>query len=366
MYLGGSPLLERQRIFHTRDVGEAEGFLNPIGFRFQSLARPRAALDVRLNGVYFPGMYFGYVQYGVAATVDITAARADYWIQLPVRGGVETSDGSWTVACDRRTACIASPGRDIHMRVEEAGARTQLSLTAPALLRQLAALLGETLHGPLEFQPAIDLTRGYGLSLARYLSMIVADLEQDGATFMTPLVMSQVEQLILTTLLLSHRHNYSDRLRGAHRPVAPGDVKRAVDYLHEHIEAPVTLADLVAITGVPGRTLFQHFRAFKGVSPMRYLRNARLWAARETLQRGAPGETVTSVASRLGFAHMGRFSHYYRTAFGERPSDTLARARGIERAASVPRTVSRPLAVARPNGAFRVPSAIKEDYWRFS
>ena len=41
----------------------------------------------------------------------------------------------------------------------------------------------------------------------------------------------------------------------------------------------------VAASGVPGRTLIQHFRDFKGTSPMRYLRNARYERVREPLSR---------------------------------------------------------------------------------
>jgi transcriptional regulator GlxA family with amidase domain len=139
--------------------------------------------------------------------------------------------------------------------------------------------------------------------------------------------MSRFEQFIMTRLLLSHPHTHSAALRRRERSIAPRDVMRAIDYLEAHLDAPVTLADLVEASGVPGRTLFKHFRDSRGTSPMRYLRAARLKKAREALLRAQPGERVSTIAMSWGFSHWGRFSVEYRKRFGESPSETLARCR---------------------------------------
>lgn len=56
-----------------------------------------------------------------------------------------------------------------------------------------------------------------------------------------------------------------------------------------------------------------------------YLKNRRLERARADLADTAPdsGITVTDIASRWGFAHLGRFAVTYRARFGESPSQTL-------------------------------------------
>jgi transcriptional regulator GlxA family with amidase domain len=89
----------------------------------------------------------------------------------------------------------------------------------------------------------------------------------------------------------------------------------------------LTLTDIVVASGVPGRTLFKHFRDFKGMSPMKYLRNARYTRIRDELMRADPDASVTEVALRWGVSHMGRFSVEYRRRFGESPSHTLGRRR---------------------------------------
>ena len=100
-------------------------------------------------------------------------------------------------------------------------------------------------------------------------------------------------------------------------------MRRAIDYIEAHLDQAVTVADLVTATGVAGRTLFKHFSDFKGVSPMHYLRNARLRQVREALLRADPEANVTEIAMSTGFTHMGRFSVTYRRYFGESPSETL-------------------------------------------
>jgi AraC family ethanolamine operon transcriptional activator len=53
----------------------------------------------------------------------------------------------------------------------------------------------------------------------------------------------------------------------------------------------------------------------------------RLNKVRRALRAADAATTVTEAAMRFGFFHLGRFSAQYHRLFGERPSDTLQRAR---------------------------------------
>jgi AraC-like DNA-binding protein len=106
--------------------------------------------------------------------------------------------------------------------------------------------------------------------------------------------------------------------------IVPGGVKRAIEFMHANLGGDVTIADLAAVANVASRTLFKHFRDFTGVSPMRYLRERRLDRVREELERSADA-SVSDVAMRCGFAHLGRFAAAYRSRFGESPSATARR-----------------------------------------
>jgi transcriptional regulator GlxA family with amidase domain len=57
---------------------------------------------------------------------------------------------------------------------------------------------------------------------------------------------------------------------------------------------------------------------------MTYLRHLRLNRVHSTLLDADPRSvTVTAVACRWGFVHLGRFAAQYRQVFGEYPSTTL-------------------------------------------
>jgi transcriptional regulator GlxA family with amidase domain len=142
-----------------------------------------------------------------------------------------------------------------------------------------------------------------------------------------PLALRQFEQFSMTTLLLAHRHNYTAALGRPAPELAPRDVRRALDFMHAHLGAALTLGDLVAATGVPGRTLRAQFQRFKGVSPMAYLRRVRFDQARAELLR-RDGRSVAQIARACGFEHMGRFAVEYRRLFGESPSRSAGQSRG--------------------------------------
>jgi AraC-like DNA-binding protein len=325
MSLVPAPVFERQKIFHSNDVEATRAFLRNLHFRFDPLQRDARDLDARLNGVYMPGMWLGYIQYGSAVVLRRLPARDDYWVQLPLRGHIEARIGNEDVVADPAHALVTGPGGDNLLRFEAGTARLSLSLTAADLNRLLAALLGERPAATLEFAPGLDAREGYGRSFARFVKMAALELQSPDSLLWNPIAMAEFMRFAMTGLLLSHRHNYSERLLRRDRAPAPADVRRAIDYMQANLGAPLSVEDVVEKAGVPGRTLFQHFRDFHGTSPMQYLRNARLEKARAALLDARPGDTVTSVAMSLGFGHLGRFSQDYQRRFGEKPSETIGR-----------------------------------------
>jgi len=118
-------------------------------------------------------------------------------------------------------------------------------------------------------------------------------------------------------------------------PVAAARLALVEAWIDAHLHEPITMGRLCAVAGVGARSLQAAFAAARGVSPMRFVAERRLVAARGRLLRIGEARDVTGVALEVGFSHLGRFATLYRQAFGESPSQTL---RGrLERAAE-PRT----------------------------
>jgi AraC-like DNA-binding protein len=89
--------------------------------------------------------------------------------------------------------------------------------------------------------------------------------------------------------------------------------------------ADFSLADIARRSGYSQRSLQLIFKSSVGMTPGRWFMNARLNGALRDLLSAAPPCTVAAVAAKWGFRHLPRFSQYYRSAFGEMPSETLKR-----------------------------------------
>jgi AraC family ethanolamine operon transcriptional activator len=98
---------------------------------------------------------------------------------------------------------------------------------------------------------------------------------------------------------------------------------RAKALLHESDELPLTVSELCKSLGTSERMLELSFRAQFGVCARQFMIALRLQRAHRALATADSNTTVTSIATDLGFWHLGRFSHYYQQMFGVLPSSTL-------------------------------------------
>lgn len=111
----------------------------------------------------------------------------------------------------------------------------------------------------------------------------------------------------------------SDKLQSARRIVLETEA-----WMDADPTSIPSIASLCRALHISRRTMERAFQDVLNISPARYLRVRALNAAREQLLRRPPvSGLVTRVAIDNGFWHMGRFSQFYRTLFGERPIDTL-------------------------------------------
>jgi AraC-like DNA-binding protein len=322
------PLLSKLNRFRTRSADEARAFLGTKDYEVDFPQRDaRRQLDLRVNGAYLPGTYVGYYQFGTPIVARTDAGRHDYWINLPLAEPIEATIGGQTLIGDRKRGFIASPTLQYAVRTQGAGARLHVQITEDRLNRQLAALLGEPPAEPVAFGAAIDLTTGYGSTIACYVVQAVNHLQHDDRFPGNNLTAGLFEDMITSRLLLSHPSNYSSALSRLETRVAPATIRRAVEFMHSRIGQPLALADIAAAAGIPGRTLFTHFQCAYGTSPMQFLRRLRFDKVRETLLHARPTDSVSSISGQWGFTHLGRFAVEYRHRFGETPSQTLARAR---------------------------------------
>lgn len=93
-------------------------------------------------------------------------------------------------------------------------------------------------------------------------------------------------------------------------------------YVEEHLGDGLTVNDLAIVAGVSRRTLESRFREQLQVSPKAFINEQRMLLVRRDLRLRSGTESISDVANRWGFWHMGQFAKDYRLRFGELPSQT--------------------------------------------
>jgi len=215
---------------------------------------------------------------------------------------------------------------DTQALMSDDNTRQHLWITADALERALERMLGDRLHGPLEFNLALDWTRGLAASLKWQVDFLIGDMaHRDGVTD-NPIALASFTDLILSLVLLGIPHNYLERLESRSRFSAiPAYVRRAEDFMHANAAVAIRMDQVADAAGCSIRTLEAVFRQFRETTPLAALHTIRLQHLRTELSQGAASRSPAEVARRYGFTNPGRFTAAYRRRFGEAPSETVRR-----------------------------------------
>ncbi|MGI4787859.1 MAG: helix-turn-helix domain-containing protein [Janthinobacterium lividum] len=96
-------------------------------------------------------------------------------------------------------------------------------------------------------------------------------------------------------------------------------VLAAMDYLGRSLEAPVTLEDLAAFSGLSASRLSHLFRRQSGLTPMQFLEQQRLDRACQLLDFTA--RSVAAIAAEVGFENPFYFTLRFKRHTGHSPRD---------------------------------------------
>ncbi|NMF84511.1 helix-turn-helix domain-containing protein [Nodosilinea sp. P-1105] len=123
-----------------------------------------------------------------------------------------------------------------------------------------------------------------------------------------------------------------DALPPLHQADTPQSYRRAElvtaakAYIMDHLDQPLTLAQICQAVCTSQRSLQYGFQEMLGMGPMAFVKVQRLHGIRRALLNADPKpETVAHIAHQWGFFSLGHFSRDYKKLFGELPSQTLKR-----------------------------------------
>lgn len=314
-------LLSRHRQVATSRLDEARA---TVGSRFcphqLALTRRDGRLDMVHNAATIGrDVTLNYLRYGDEVRIVPGRFHSFYLVQVPLAGRARVRVGDRIVASDTTRASLGSPTEVVDMVWGDGCEQLLVHIRREAV----QALAGGPDAPPVVFDPVVDLCSPGMRSWLRLVHLAVDDLEAGGALVGSELAATHLEQSLIAALLATQPNTTSADAPAT--AIGSRAVRLVVAAVQAEPEKAWRLDDLAQVAGASARSLQEAFQRHLQITPLEYVRRTRLDRTRRDLLDADPSATsVTDVAARWGFFHLGRFSQVYRSTFHELPSQTLA------------------------------------------
>lgn len=232
-------------------------------------------VNAHVNACPLQNVKIGYTSYGTDLRLDFP--EVDAFLQLfPIRGqgeiigkkhGAALLAAESSVSISPNTGYTGKYGADYEFLI--------LRIDTRSLTECLEALTGAPVNKPLQI--SLQQNRGPLESLLQsYLQSLVNTLrDADSTTSFPHWWISQSEQLLMTLVLHANQHNYSHLFTQEAPSPSSTELSLAEQYIEENWQQPITLQDLVTITGVSAFSLFRSFKQRHGCSPLAFVSQVR-------------------------------------------------------------------------------------------
>jgi AraC-like DNA-binding protein len=281
-------------------------------------------LNTRVNTIALGRATVGAIRFESDVRI-LTEEAANFHVDIPLSGKAVSRIGTAEeIVTKPGSAQVFMPGERADLRWSANTQQLCVMVQKTALERHLSTLLGAELSGPIAFRTTMDLRSPGGGTWMHALRLVDHELRRDDGLLGHALMRRTLERLLIESLLIGQEHNYTGRLQRVPADYGTGAIRTAIELLETHPERPWTAGVLAAEVGLSVRALHAGFHSKTELGPMTYLRHTRLARVHEELLEAEPATTtVSSVARRWGFAHLGRFSAAYAKRYGQSPSSTM-------------------------------------------
>jgi len=301
--------------FRSDDLDEVREFVLSRDGEHSRVAHRSGALGFRLFWLTGQTASVGWGEVGLEKT--IRGAVPDPVLHVAMPPGSVYRFGRSERVTSRRTATFLAPGWEFTRR-SPPGTSFVLSIDRRRLSEEIEARAPGGRGNLVLRSRMIELT---GVARARFVSAAGEFVQALRPGSAPPDVVGSEACLLTTLVELLLEESAVAR---AHA-VSSARVANLEAWIEAHLDKPITMGRLCNVAGVGERALQKVFESRRGISPMRFVTERRLAAARRRLMSEGPGNDVTSVAVSLGFGHPGRFAGLYRRAYGENPSQSQRR-----------------------------------------
>ncbi|MCX4451324.1 AraC family transcriptional regulator [Streptomyces sp. NPDC058369] len=313
--------LETER-FDSSSLAETEEFLSRAYTPMRIGGRPNDT-QTRIARTATDGLIVDRLSFGYTMSYDANPLGMYCLITVHSGSMVDTTDGRHDIYGPGESFLIALPDRPYTGALHSA--RYTITMFDPTVLDRAAALGARPPQGPVRFTGQ----RAHDAGANRRLGSTVAFLRDHvmtGPSAPDPLVITTATQHLAAAALTAFP---STAQQEPCHHIDSGDahtetLRRARTFIEENAHRAISLSDIAAAAFVTPRAVQYAFRRHADTTPLAFLRQVRLTHAHRDLQHADPHtSSVTVIASRWGFAHVGRFAAAYRRLYGVTPGATL-------------------------------------------
>jgi AraC-like DNA-binding protein len=316
-------------VFCTEDPSEAGDLVGKV--LGPTTLRPTnydpALFEASLHAVRLRDVSLAYLDFHIGVAIDVPSTGDHYTVHMPTTGQTHCRYNGAAFEVATYQGLVVNPGTHLHLQLGDDTPQLLVRIERDALERQLARMLGRSVDRTVTFEPLLDLTSDEAVRWHGAIQLLSSEVMTVDSLIQKGLGAGPIEDLIISSLLLVQASNVRDELVRSAGRSGRRSVRLSIDYIERNLAHPLTLQDIAENTHMSARSIQQGFRDDLGTTPMAYVRERRLERARADLADAVPsdGVTVTDIAERWGFSHLGNFAVTYRKRFGESPSETLRR-----------------------------------------
>lgn len=292
---------------------------------FELIVRNERDFKARVNWSQLDLLGFRKVSFKSRVSVRCDELDERYLIHTPLRGSLSAGRPAKAAKYPLGYAHMYNGGEPLWLDFDD-DCQVLVIRFEEKMVEEFLLKTGQDEHrGPLKINSRLSFKTERGAGFWHFLNYVWGEVERSSPIFSSRLVSTELQYSFLSMLIGLCGEASVDE-GGTSEIVRPAALRRAEEFIAANLAEPITMADVASAANVPARTLQRAFHRYRDISPMAYLRKRRLEKVREELIFSDPSSTsVTQVALRWGFGHMGRFSFQYKKQFNENPSETLRR-----------------------------------------
>lgn len=267
----------------------------------------------------------GYVQYGFNVEIDAGVISECMLVKSTISGHGRVTCGEHNVTSAPRSIIMTSMTQATRIIMTAECRHLTARISRTAVEHRIEEKLGRRLSEPLQFGLEVPSDSDFGRAWHQLVNHI-CDLSANAPKALSVEdVRKQYSRTMIELLVHAAPHNYSEALERGVNQSLPWYVRRARDYMHEHLADLRSIAEIASTVGITPRTLQYGFRRVFNMTPAEYIRDLRVRALHEALLGADPTQSVTELMQNVGIVNFGRYALYYRRKMGVAPSVTLRR-----------------------------------------